>query len=566
MAVKRLGEMLVEGGWITDQQLEKALTQQKTTGELLGIILVKDKYLSEEQLLDILSQKFKIPRITREDVEVDPEAVKKVPAKFVFHYKIMPINFEKETNTLTVAQPYFLGSLEDIKVFLGCKVEPVFATEREISDMIDKYYAVGSETVEDIIAAGPKEDSEKIKVTDEVEDIEKLAEDASIVRLVNQIILDANSKRATDIHVEPFRGKTSIRYRIDGMLYDAHIPQNIGNFFQAIVSRIKIMANLNIVERRLPQDGRAVIRIGSEEFDLRISVLPTLEAESIVIRILPTKMLFSLEKLGLEPEELKILEDLLKKPHGIIFVSGPTGSGKTTTLYASLKKIKNMTNKIITLEDPIEYELSGITQVQMFSEIGLTFAKGLRSVLRHDPDIIMIGEVRDFETAELAVRAALTGHLIFSTIHTNSAAGGVSRLIDIGVEPFLLASSAEAFIAQRLIRLICPHCKEEDQSVTDEIKKEIKREIGASRPKFYKGKGCQNCNFTGFMGRSAIYEILLVNKEMRDLILKRASAEEIKTKAIKTGMRSLRLGGWEKVVEGITSVDEVMRVTQRTEY
>ncbi|MCF7887452.1 MAG: GspE/PulE family protein [Candidatus Omnitrophica bacterium] len=566
MATKKLGEILIKGGWITKEQLDKALFEQKTTGELLGVILVKNNYLSEEQLLDILSQKLKILRIKKEDIEVDPEAVKKVPAKFVFHYKIMPINFEKETNTLTVASPYFLSSLEDVKVFLGCKVNPVLATQKEITDLIDKYYAVGSETVEDIIAAGPKDSGQKDRASEEVEDIERLAEDASIVRLVNQIILDANSKRATDIHIEPFRGKTSIRYRIDGMLYDANIPQNIGNFFQAIISRIKIMANLNIVERRLPQDGRAVIRIGSEEFDLRISILPTLETESIVIRILPTKMLFSLEKLGLAPEELKILEGLFKKPHGIIFVSGPTGSGKTTTLYASLKKVKNTTNKIITLEDPIEYELSGITQVQMFPEIGLTFAKGLRSVLRHDPDIIMVGEVRDFETAELAIRAALTGHLIFSTIHTNSAAGGVSRLLDIGVEPFLLASSAEAFIAQRLIRLICPNCKEEDQSVTDEIKKEIKKETGASKLRFYKGKGCQKCNFTGFMGRSAIYEILLIDKEMRKLILNQASAEEIKSKAINSGMRSLRLGGWEKVVEGVTSVDEVMRVTQKTEY
>ncbi|MCF7887292.1 MAG: GspE/PulE family protein, partial [Candidatus Omnitrophica bacterium] len=408
MAAKKLGEILIGGGWITKEQLDKALSEQKATGELLGVILVKNNYLSEERLLDILSRKLKIPRIKEENIEVDPEAVKKVPAKFVFHYKIMPINFEKETNTLTVASSYFLSSLEDVKVFLGCKVDPVLATQKEITSLIDKYYAVGSETVEDIIAAGPKDTGQKSQASQEVEDIEKFAEDASIVRLVNQIILDANSKRATDIHIEPFRGKTGVRYRIDGMLYDANIPQNIGNFFQAIISRIKIMANLNIVERRLPQDGRAVVRIGSEEFDLRISILPTLEAESVVIRILPTKMLFSLEKLGLAPEELKILEGLLKKPHGIIFVSGPTGSGKTTTLYASLKKVKNTTNKIITLEDPIEYELSGITQVQMFSGIGLTFAKGLRSVLRHDPDIIMVGEVRDFETAELAIRAALT--------------------------------------------------------------------------------------------------------------------------------------------------------------
>ena len=355
----------------------------------------------------------------------------------------------------------------------------------------------------------------------------------------------------------------NIRYRIDGVLYNASVPSDIGRFFQAIVSRIKIMSNLDIVERRLPQDGRAIVNVGKEEFDLRISVLPTPEGEGIVIRVLPARMLFSLKKLGLEPKDLEILEKLIEKPHGIIFVTGPTGSGKTTTLYASLNKIKSTRNKIITIEDPIEYELEGITQVQIAAEVGLTFAQGLRSIFRHDPDIIMVGEVRDFETAELAIRVALTGHLVFSTLHTNDAAGAVNRLLDIGVEPYLVASSVEAFIAQRLVRLICPACKVEDKTVAQEIKLQIMKEMGAtSDVKIYKGEGCETCNFTGFKGRTAIYEILVVDRMIRELILKKASTDKMREKAIERGMRVLCLSGWGKVIKGLTTPAEVMRVTQ----
>jgi type II secretory ATPase GspE/PulE/Tfp pilus assembly ATPase PilB-like protein len=572
--VMRLGEILIEKAIITPQQLEIALKEQQKRGELLGATLIKLGYLKEEQLLKVLSEQLNIPYLKLADIVIDHSAIEKVPAKFAWHYKIFPIKYAAGKLTIATFDP--LRSLNDVKLFLGYEVEPVLAVEDEIVKAIRKYYGVGAETVEGIIAKGAEE-SVSAKPVEKIEDIEKLAEDASIVKLVNQIILEAYQKRATDIHIEPYRGRLGLRYRIDGVLYEADVSPEMKRLFPAIVSRIKIMSRLNIVERRLPQDGRAVVKIGKEEIDLRISVIPTRHGEGVVLRILPTKMLFDLEKLGLESDDLKMIETLITKPHGIIFVSGPTGSGKTTTLYACLNKIKSTTNKIITIEDPIEYELEGISQIQVAPEIGFTFAQGLRSMLRHDPDIMMVGEVRDFETAELAIRIALTGHLVFSTVHTNDAAGGVTRLLNIGIEPFLLASSVEAFLAQRLIRLICPKCKQEDKT-GGEIKKQILEDIAQfsqlsqiktdltdlkeSDIHFYKGKGCEACNFTGFRDRTAIYEILPVNKEIKKLILQKASTDAIKEKAISEGMKVLRLSGWKKVIAGLTTPDEVIRVTQ----
>ena len=369
--------------------------------------------------------------------------------------------------------------------------------------------------------------------------------------------MEAQEKNATDIHIEPYWGKLTLRYRIDGILCDAKVSSNIVYFLPAIISRIKIMSGLNIVERRLPQDGRAKVKIKNEVFDLRISTIPTSYGESIVIRILPTTMMFSLEKLGFSDRDLKIFEELIKKPHGVIFVTGPTGSGKTTTLYTALNKIKaeNKGTKIITIEDPIEYELEGITQMQIKSEIDFTFAKGLRSMLRHDPNIMMVGEVRDFESAEISIRMALTGHLLFSTLHTNDAASGVTRLLDIGVEPYLVASSVEAFIAQRLVRVICQNCKEKVKIENERFK----------ITEAYQGKGCKSCNFTGYRGRAGIFEILLVNEDINKLITQKVSADEIKKKAVSSGMKMLWEDGLEKVAGGITTLEEILRVTQISE-
>ena len=578
MAMK-VGEMLVSKELITSEQLKLVLKEQHRTGDLLGQTLSRMGYMAEEKFLLVLSEQLNIPFIKIRDVDIDTSVIKKLPPKFAWHYKIIPISYADKKLTVATFDP--LGSLNDVKKFLGCEIVPVLATESDLTKAIEKYYGVGAETIEKIIASTPKE-SVVIDTNKEVTDIEKMAGDASVVKLVNQIIVEAYQKRATDIHIDLFRSRMSLRYRIDGILYEANTSEDMVRFFPAIISRIKIMSNLNIVERRMPQDGRAVVKIGDIELDLRISIIPTRYGEGLVIRILPTKMLFSLKGLGLQSTELKVLEDLIHKPHGIIFATGPTGSGKTTTLYACLNKIKSTENKIITLEDPIEYELEGITQIQVMPEIGLTFAQGLRSVLRHDPDIMMVGEVRDFETAELAIRIALTGHLIFSTVHTNDAAGGVTRLLDMGVEPFLITSSVRGFIAQRLLRVICPDCKEEDTTIGDDIKKQMLEEIAEFRQfyrkspekyekfanlkesdiHFYRGRGCEACNSNGFRDRTAIYEILVVNKAIKELIQKKVSTDTIREEAIKQGMKTLRLAGWERVIEGITTPAEVIRITQ----
>ncbi|MFA5231185.1 MAG: ATPase, T2SS/T4P/T4SS family [Candidatus Omnitrophota bacterium] len=572
----KIGQMLINKKLITSEQLEEGLSEQTRTGELLGAILIKKGFLNQEDFLKVLSEQFNVPFIKLKETTIDPLAIKKVPAKFAWYYKVMPVKFVD--NKLLIASSDPLRSLDDLRIFLGYDLKPALAEETEIMEAIKEHYGVGAETVEGIIAKAPKDTRgpDASKETGKIEDIEKLAEDASVVKLVNQIILEAYQKRATDIHIEPFRGKMSIRYRIDGVLYNANVPVDIERFFLAIISRIKIMSRLNIVERRLPQDGRAVIKIGKEELDLRISIIPTRYGEGMVIRILPMSMLFSLERLGLAPEDLELLAKLIKKPHGIILVTGPTGSGKSTTLYGCLNDIKSSRNKIITIEDPIEYELEGITQIQVVPEIGFTFAQGLRSILRHDPDIMMVGEIRDFETAELAIRSALTGHLVFSTIHTNDAAGAVARLLNIGIEPYLAASSVEAFIAQRLVRLICPDCKKIDTDVPDNFRTLIGQDIARSsgglkhlKPEeinIYKGQGCKECNFTGYKGRTAIHEILVVDKGIRELMLRKASTDELRDKAVSSGMKTLRLCGWKKVVDGLTTPEEILRVTQAEEY
>jgi len=570
-----IGQLLIGKKLINQEQLEECIQEKSKTGKLLGKILVSKGFLKEEDLIKTLSEQLNIPYIDLKNTSIELSAVKKVPAKFALHYNIMPIRFEDNRLVLASSDPF--NALNDLRLFLGCELSPVITTSIGISEAIKEYYGVGAETVEGIISKSPK-DEERIDISrqsDDVEDIQKLAEDASVIKLVNQIILEAHQKRATDIHIEPFRNRLNIRYRIDGVLYDINVPHEIEQLFPAIVSRMKIMSQLNIVEKRVPQDGRAAVKIGDESLDLRVSIIPTRHGESIVIRILPTSMLLSLESLGLNPNELGILRSLIKKPHGIILVTGPTGSGKTTTLYASLNEIRSTENKILTIEDPIEYDMEGISQIQVIPKIGFTFAQGLRSILRHDPDVLMVGEIRDFETAELAIRSALTGHLIFSTLHTNDAPGGVARLLNIGIEPYLVASSLNAFIAQRLVRIICPECKVIDDDLPKDMLSGIIKETSQSKAglsnitaedvKIYKGKGCKNCNSTGYKGRTAIYEILVVDKAMRELILKKESTERIRDMMILKGMNTLRLSGWQKVIEGVTTPEEIIRVTQAAE-
>lgn len=555
-------EVLEEKGLVKEKNLDPFIKQAQNSQESLQEILVKAGVFDEKDLLALLADKLKLTCVNIKNIKVEKPVLDKVPVKIAAYYRFMPLDIKGRVLTIAVSSPMDIKTQDEIRTQLGFDIDLVLACTPDIMEGLKKYYGFAAETLEKIVSQvsfGSVESGHDI-----VEDIAKLAEDASVIKLVNQIILEGWRKRATDIHIEPYRNGVNLRYRIDGLLYDANVSSDIKNLLGAIISRIKIMSNLNIVERRMPQDGRAIVKVQEQVLDLRISTIPTPFGESVVIRILPAQMLYSLEKLGFSKRDLKILETLIQRPHGIIFVTGPTGSGKTTTLYASLNRINTKERKIITIEDPIEYEMPGIIQIQVQPEIGLDFARGLRSILRHDPDVIMVGEVRDLETAEIAIRVALTGHLIFSTLHTNDAPSGIARLLDIGVEPYLLASSVEAFLAQRLIRLICPECKAENKAAPAELKALIARDLGLrseEEVKIYKGKGCPACNFTGFFGRTAIYEMLLVDEEIKELILKKSSSGQIKKLAISRGMLTLRRDGWNKVVNGLTTPEEVMKVT-----
>lgn len=556
-----LAELLTQKNLIEKERLDALQLEAVTTGVSLQEVILKYRLLSERQIIDVFAEKLGLSSVDVKAAAVDKAVLAKVPLKVASYYKFLPLKIEDRILTVAVSSPLDVKTQDEIRMQLGYDIAVVLACESDITESIRRLYGLGAETLDRM--ATPARPPDAVE-GESIEDIGKQAQDASVIKIVNQIIVDAYKRRSTDIHIEPFRDGLSLRYRVDGILYDAHIPEGMKYLLSAIISRIKIMSNLNIVERRLPQDGRAVVKVGDQVLDLRISTIPTPYGESIVIRILPTTMLFSLEKLGLARSDLQIFEDLIAKPHGIIFVTGPTGSGKTTTLYASLSRINTKERKIITIEDPIEYEMPGITQIQVSSEIGLDFARGLRSMLRHDPDVMMVGEVRDLETAEIAIRVALTGHLVFSTLHTNDAVSGITRLIDIGVEPYLLSSSVEAFIAQRLVRVVCPSCKEEDEKMSREIKKVIAADLSDKTPdeiKVFRGKGCASCNFTGFFGRTAIYEILLIDEGIKDLIMKKAPANQITRYAVSRGMKTLRQDGWNKVLAGVTTPEEIIKVT-----
>lgn len=560
-----IGEMLIDEGIITLEQLNSGLSEQKKTKDFICTALVKLGFATEDKVFPVLSRQLDIPYIKLKDRQIQPEVIARVPAKFASHYKIIPVEYVGNLLTVATADPVDLRTLDDLKLLLDTEVKAVLASQTGIQEAIRKYYGIGAETLERIIA--DKETQGRVTPgVDKIEDLEVLAQDASIIKFVNQILYEAVKDRATDIHLEPFHDELRTRFRIDGILYDINIPGTIKYLHQPIVSRIKIMAELNIAERRLPQDGRIKIKVTDKELDLRLSTIPTAFGEGVHIRILSSQLFLDLGKLGLFPEDLDIIEAVIKKPHGIIFVTGPTGSGKSTTLYASLARINSSSIKIITIEDPVEYQLKGVNQIQVNPKIGLTFATGLRHMLRHDPDVMMIGEVRDYETAEIAIRAALTGHLVFSTLHTNDAATAIARLLDMGVEQYLVASSLECVIAQRLIRMLCPHCKipvASPKEIFDQIKKDTACETQGAE--LFESKGCPDCRFTGYHGRTAIYEIMVINKTIRDLILTRASSQDIKQKAISLGMRTLRQHGLQKTLMGLTTFAEVVRVTQQEE-
>jgi len=563
---KNLSKALVESKALSQIEIDKHVKSIESTDESLDSYLVRRGILEKQQILSAMEMKFGLKTVDLQRIKIDQAAVNQIPVKFAWYYKFMPIQIKDKILTIAASAPLDIKTQDEIRVNLGYKPNLYLACEMDVLDSLKKYYGLAADMVDQILTKQP---SKKLSVRDAdrwVEDLEEKSSDASIAKLVNQIILEAYRKRATDIHIEPYRNKVRFRYRIDGELIDANLPTDVKHFILPILSRIKIMANLSIVEKRIPQDGSAVVKTQEQTLDLRVSTIPTPQGESMVIRILPTKVMnFRLGELGLDPKNVKIFRNLIVQPHGVIFVTGPTGSGKTTTLYACLNEVNSIQRKIITIEDPVEYEMENVTQIQVNPKVGLTFAAGLRSVLRHDPDIIMVGEVRDLETAEIAIRTALTGHLVFSTLHTNDAASGITRLIEMNVEPYLVSSSIEAFVAQRLVRVICSKCKAE-VSCPEKVKKEIAQDLQISNPeeiKVFQGRGCDRCNNTGFYGRTAIYEILLMNDKIRSAILEEPRADVIKKIAIENGMQVLRQDGWQKVLQGVTTPAEVMNVTSR---
>jgi type IV pilus assembly protein PilB len=560
----RLGELLVREKLITPLQLQGAVEQQRKSGGRLGHHLTKLGYVQENELTAFLSQQYGVPSINLNDFDIDPDVLKLVPKEVVVRHQVIPVNRAGQNLIVAMADPSNIYAIDDVKFVTNLSIDVVVASEPAIAEAIEKYYT-SNVSFEDVMLdfADDEEEFELDDVEEDLNvlDLEKSAGDAPVVKLVNLILLDAIRKNASDIHVEPYEKQLRIRYRIDGVLYEVMKPPV--KLKHAITSRLKIMSRLDIAERRLPQDGRIKMKLGrGKEMDFRVSVLPTMWGEKIVARLLDKSNLqLDMTKLGFEEKVLEDFKEALRKPYGMILITGPTGSGKTTTLYSALSELNKSTTNISTAEDPVEYNLFGINQVQMHDDIGLNFASSLRSFLRQDPDIIMVGEIRDFETAEIAVKAALTGHLVLSTLHTNDAPSSVSRLLNMGIEPFLVASSVNLIGAQRLVRKLCQDC-----NVPVEIPAETLIEIGVPPERVegfqaMRGTGCRNCNNTGYKGRIAVYEIMTFNEELREFVLNGASTMELKREAIRQGMKTLRMSAIGKLEEGFTSLEEVVRAT-----
>jgi type IV pilus assembly protein PilB len=569
MAVK-LGEMLIRAGMITQEQLKQAIEVQKKNGGRLGYNLVKLNIVREDDITQLLSEQYGVPSINLRHFEIDQSVIKLIPTEVAQKYMVLPVNRTGATLTIAMADPTNVFAMDDIKFMTGYNVEPVVASELAIREAIESYYgSTHSLELKKVMEEMVEHDTEALEVLDEEEelDIHKLeaaTEEAPVVKLVNIILTDSIRKNASDIHLEPYERDFRVRLRIDGVLYEImHPPMKLKD---AITSRLKIMAKLDISEKRLPQDGRIKIKMKlqgkNKEMDYRVSVLPTLFGEKIVLRLLDKdNLVLDMTKLGFEPESLLKFERQILKPYGMVLVTGPTGSGKTNTLYSSISRVNTPETNIMTAEDPVEFNLHGINQVQMKEQIGLNFATALRSFLRQDPNIILVGEIRDFETAEIAVKAALTGHLVLSTLHTNDAPSTINRLMNMGIEPFLVATSVNLICAQRLVRRICRECKEEIHMPAQALV-----DVGFSveetaEVKLYKGKGCNNCNNTGYRGRVGLFEVMEITDDIRELILSGASALELKRKAIEEGMVSLRHSGLQKLRDGATTMEEVVRET-----
>src|SRR6266508_4593257 len=583
MAV-RIGELLLKEKRITPDQLQKALNHQKANGGKLGFNLVKMGFVKDDEITSLLSKQYGVPSINLSEFDIDPGVIKLIPPDTAQKYQIVPLSRAGATLTIAMTDPTNVFAMDDIKFMTGYNVEPVVASETAVVEAIQKYYPSAGKPLTAAAPAGPStlelasrglaelqalDDTADVEVLEDLQEISadalaKQGEEAPVVRLVNVVLMSAIQKGASDIHVEPYEKELRVRYRIDGILYNIMNPPM--KYRDAITSRIKIMAKLDIAEKRLPQDGRIKIRFNEngvpKEIDFRVSCLPTLFGEKIVMRLLDKdKLMLDMTRLGFESESLAKFEKAILRPWGMVLVTGPTGSGKTNTLYSSIAKINTPETNIMTAEDPVEFNLAGVNQVQVKENIGLNFAAALRSFLRQDPNIILVGEIRDFETAEIAVKAALTGHLVLSTLHTNDAPGTITRLMNMGIEPFLVASSVHLICAQRLVRRVCAKCKEPHPHAPQALMQAGFNEEDANSVTPVKGAGCETCNSTGYKGRVGLYEVMAVGEELKELILVGASGLELRRKAVDEGMLTLRASGLRKVKDGMTTIEEVVRET-----
>ncbi len=557
-----LGEILVREGSMTRDQLQRGLTHQREIEKRLGATLVELGYVSEEDVAKALALQCGCPYLSLASLSVTPVPVRdRLSPRYLRDHKVFPL--EITDGVLTVAMtdltdPY---TLDDLRLSTGLPITVCIAKEQEVLEAIDQCYGDGQTTIEKLVKGYSEEGESSGEDREDVDHLRDLASEAPVIQLVNLLITRAVEARASDIHIEPFEETLRIRYRVDGVLLDYESPPK--RLQRAVISRVKIMAKMNIAERRLPQDGRIRLQTLGKDLDLRVSTIPTLYGESVVMRILDrASLILSLGELGM-PEEVRLqLQRLIRKPHGMILVTGPTGSGKTTTLYTALSEINSPDKKIITIEDPVEYQLRGVNQIHVKPKIGLTFANGLRSIVRQDPDVIMVGEIRDAETADIAIHAALTGHLVFSTLHTNDAPGAITRLLDMEIENYLVSSVLIAVLAQRLVRVICAECRESSH-LDEAVVRKMGVRIGVHGPlQVFRGKGCAACNFTGYRGRIGIYELLAIGEEIQQMILQKADANMVRQQAMALGMKSLWEDGWAKVEQGVTTLDDLLRVTK----
>ncbi|MGN0879408.1 MAG: GspE/PulE family protein [Oligosphaeraceae bacterium] len=583
-----MGEMMTHGGGMAagGDVLQVLLSQKVLTAEQADQVRRRMRrsqctaaqaifdlgFASQEIVYRALSQVTGLPFVILGETEISETATQKVPAKVALRFQFVPLSLERGTMRAAFAGAPTMQERDQLRLVLGVRLDPVLATPKEIDVTLKRVYGLGAGQVMQLtkerreLGANTGDAAFEDREEQDVSAVATGEEDASIIKLVNEIIGEAIKLHTTDIHIEPFRDKVKLRYRIDGMLREIPTPPGMVELHEAIVSRIKIMARLNIAEKRLPHDGRIRLNVNGETSDLRVSIMPTRFGETICLRVLASSSIFiEMSKLGLNRFQTAVMAKLVSLPHGIVLVTGPTGSGKTTTLYAALAHVRDKypDRKIITVENPVEYELPGTSQIQMHAEIGLTFAAALRAILRHDPDIILVGEIRDNETADIAIQSALTGHLVLSTLHTNDSVGAVNRLVNMGIEPYLVAASLVAALAQRLVRRICKHCKVEDDTLSRRVRAEMAETLGIEpdEVKAWKGAGCLECDHTGYRGRVAIYEFFLLDEELQDMVAAHAGTSELRKAAMERGMRSLRQDGWEKVQDGATSVEEIQRIT-----